>query len=175
MLGVSVFGGRGSAGIGVALHLPTVNTAVSQVTNVDSKCEPLKNSSASNGIIEDLFGSLTNLVPEVVFDLGLFVEAEGAFPDIGGTYTVLNKTLSLPTACLSFDKNEKSFVAATAAAASASIASVSASAAAAAASTTQTGDAAMASNPFAGYLKNWGDVRTTALILTSMFGCFMIL
>ena len=118
LLGISVFDGRGSAGAGIFFDLPTVKATVSQVAHVDAKCDPIANSSARGNIVEDVLGSLTNIVPEVDFDIGLVAQAElkgfGLTLDDVAKWTAVKTAFPLPTACISFDAGAKTFGAATA-------------------------------------------------------------
>lgn len=113
LLGISVFDDHGSAGAGVFFDLPTVKATVSQVAHVDSKCDPVANASTGGDISDDIFGSLTNIVPEVDFDVGLVAQAEvHAFAytlNNVAKWTAVQTAFTLPTACISFDARAKTF------------------------------------------------------------------
>ncbi|MCJ1465236.1 hypothetical protein MMC07_003852 [Pseudocyphellaria aurata] len=116
LLGISVFEDLGSAGAGVFFDLPTVKATVSQVAHVDAKCDPIANASTTGNISDDIFGSLTNIVPEVDFDVGLVAQAElKAFAltlDDLSKWTAVQTAFTLPTACISFDAGAKTYGAA---------------------------------------------------------------
>ena len=85
---------------------------------MSSKCENVTSNAAANGIIDDIFDTLTHVDASVNVGLGLTAEAE---VDIGGIsfedaapYSLLETSYALPTACMSFDAGAKSYVAATA-------------------------------------------------------------
>lgn len=116
LLGISVFDGLGSAGAGIFFDLPTVKATVSQVAHVDAKCDPIANASTAGDINDDIFGSLTNIVPEVDFDVGLVAQAElrgGLITlDDVAKLTAAQTAFMLPTACISFDASAKTYGAA---------------------------------------------------------------
>lgn len=117
LLGISVFDGLASVGAGVLFDLPTVKATVSQVAHVDAKCDPIANASAAGDINDDIFGSLTNIVPEVDFDLELVAQAEFKpfiDDDYEAKWTAVKTAFTLPTACISFDAGAKTFGSATA-------------------------------------------------------------
>ncbi|KAL9580578.1 MAG: hypothetical protein Q9212_004408, partial [Teloschistes hypoglaucus] len=115
LLGISLLGSTADAGAGVFFNLPTISTTISQVAHVNQKCEPVPMSSGSNndsastlvnGVLEDIFGSLTHVEDSVELGFGVFAEAnvkafKGAAVD--GVVTIFNTSLPGPTACLSFD------------------------------------------------------------------------
>lgn len=111
-----MFDNLGSAGAGVFFDLPTVKATVSQVAHVDAKCDPIANASTTGTISDDVFGSLTNIVPEVDFDLGLVAQAElrafGLRKDDVAKWTAVQTAFTLPTACISFDAGAKTYGAA---------------------------------------------------------------
>lgn len=114
LLGISVFDGLGSAGAGIFFDLPTVKATVSQVAHVNAKCDPIANASAAGDISDDIFGTLTNIVPEVKFDVGLVAQAElrGGLVDLDDKWTAAQTAFMLPTACISFDASAKTYGAA---------------------------------------------------------------
>ncbi|KAL8705514.1 MAG: hypothetical protein Q9201_001389 [Fulgogasparrea decipioides] len=118
LLGISVL--TGILGAGVFFNLPTVSATISQVAHVNSKCEPLPIPSSSattndnsstivDGVVEDVFGSLTHVEPEVELDFGVLAEAKlgAGGKGVEGVVTVFNTSFALPTTCLSFDEEEK--------------------------------------------------------------------
>ncbi|KAL8729501.1 MAG: hypothetical protein Q9181_004982, partial [Wetmoreana brouardii] len=118
LLGVSVL--TGILGAGVFFNLPTVSATISQVAHVNSKCEPLPMPSSStttndnsstiiDGVVEDVFGSLTHVEPEVELDFGVLAEAKlgAGGKGVDGVVTVFNTSFALPTTYLSFDEKEK--------------------------------------------------------------------
>lgn len=169
MLGISLFDGKGEAGAGAFLDLPTIKATVSQVAHANSKCELVSNSTKTNDVIESLFDSLTKIVPEVDLDLGLVAQAgvhAGDFAVNGvKKYTALSTHYSLPTACLSFDGQAKTFGPAVAALASATGKQ----------GTDKGGKNAAEGlvNPFTGLLGGHWRLQAVILTLAFMFGCFM--
>jgi hypothetical protein len=113
LLGATVFDDLGSIGAGVFFDLPSISASLSYVTGVNSTCDPVGPSSP------DLIpGGLTNIVPSVVFDVGLIAEAAISDFDltIGAvtTYELASYAPTLPTACLAFDTRASTFAPATA-------------------------------------------------------------
>ncbi|KAL8667459.1 MAG: hypothetical protein Q9202_000675, partial [Teloschistes flavicans] len=119
LLGISILDMAASVGAGVFFNLPTVSTTISQVAHVNERCEAIPSSSGSNndsasalvnGVLEDVFGSLTHIEDSIEFDFGVLAEAEikaikGAAAD--GVVTVFNTSFPGPTACLSFNGEKK--------------------------------------------------------------------
>lgn len=167
LLGISVFNGHGEAGAGVFLDLPTVKATVSEVAHADSDCNPAGNSSSEgNHVVEDLFDRLTNIVPEIDLDIGLVAQAEvhaGAFRvrEID-KFTVASKHFTLPTACLSYDAQAKTFGAPTATSSGNKDGDIKKSTA---------GEGL--TNPFAEAVKIYGKLQITIGMLAIMFACFM--
>lgn len=166
LLGISVFE-LGSAGAGVFFDLPSIKATVSQVAHVDSKCNPVTNFSATGNILDDIFGSLTNIVPEVDFDVGLVVQANLDLVPFKAAeeWTALSTTITLPTACLSFDAAAKTY----GAAAASKTSSISPSA---------TGTNAATGgivNPLTRVLHRLGRLERAAEGLALVFGCFLAL
>ncbi|MCJ1425160.1 hypothetical protein MMC29_003048 [Sticta canariensis] len=168
LLGISVFEGIGSAGAGVFFDLPTVKATVSQVAHVDAKCDPIVNTSTAGDISDDIFGSLTNIVPEVDFDLGLVAQAElraGPFSiEKVDQWTAVKTAFTLPTACISFDTGAKTFVAPTA----------SASAAGGGGSRKNAATAGIV-NPLMGIVRRCGRFEAVMLVLALVLGFFLAL
>ncbi|KAL8641303.1 MAG: hypothetical protein Q9228_001870 [Teloschistes exilis] len=119
LLGISLLGPVADAGAGVFFTLPTISTTISQVAHVNQKCEPVPMSSGSNndsastlvdGVLEEIFGSLTHVQESVELGFGVFADFDvkafkGATVD--GVVTVFNTSDPGPTACLSFDGKKK--------------------------------------------------------------------
>ncbi|KAI4194677.1 MAG: hypothetical protein LQ350_007640 [Teloschistes chrysophthalmus] len=119
LLGISLLGPTADAGAGVFLNLPTISTTISQVAHVNQKCEPVPISSGSNndsasalvnGVLEDIFGSLTHVEDSIELGFGVFADFnvkafKGAAVD--DVVTVFNTSFPGPTACLSFDGKKK--------------------------------------------------------------------
>ncbi|KAI4093395.1 MAG: hypothetical protein LQ344_002983 [Seirophora lacunosa] len=106
LLGVSVLTDV-TLGAGVFFDLPTVSATVSQVTDVNARCEPLPPTNATSlvdGFREDVYGSLTHLEPAVEFGIGVLAQGEVGVFDGEALLTLFNTSLPLPTACLSFDR-----------------------------------------------------------------------
>lgn len=100
-----------------------LTSTLSTVSHVDSKCENATNSALANGIINDIFDTLTHVDASVIVGLGLTAQAE---VDVGDysfkdnkPYNLLERSFALPTACMSFDAGAKSYGPASATAASA--------------------------------------------------------
>ena len=113
LLGVSFVGGKGSAGAGVFLNTPVITTTFSTVSHVDDKCENVTNSATANKIMNGIFDTLTHIDSSVEVALGVVAEAE---VDIGGysfkendPITIVSKSFPLPTECISFDSNAKTY------------------------------------------------------------------
>ncbi|KAL8715972.1 MAG: hypothetical protein Q9220_000639 [cf. Caloplaca sp. 1 TL-2023] len=108
LLGVEVL--TGTLGAGVFFNLPTISATVSQVAHVDSQCDPIPiadNSTTIDGILQDVFGSLTHIEPDVEFDFGVLAQGQVGQFGAEDIYTVFNTSLALPTACLEFDPKAK--------------------------------------------------------------------
>ena len=124
LLGISFFEGKGTAGAGVFLDSPILTSTLSTVSHVTSSCENVTNNAVANGIINNIFDTLTHVEASVDVGLGLTAEAEVKVANIAygdsEPYSLLQTSYALPTACMSFDAGAKSYVAATAAAARAS-------------------------------------------------------
>ncbi|KAL8688775.1 MAG: hypothetical protein Q9218_005399, partial [Villophora microphyllina] len=90
LLGISLLASTALLGAGVFFNLPTISTTISQVAHVDRKCETLpfspssptnsnNNDTASvlvNGVLEDVFGSLTHVEESIAFEFGVLAEAK---------------------------------------------------------------------------------------------------
>ncbi|KAI9850418.1 MAG: hypothetical protein M1838_005695 [Thelocarpon superellum] len=124
LITISLFDNAATVGAGFYVDLPRVSVEVAQVFDVDAQCE---RTSTSASAFSDLqyaaaslkFGSLTHLVPHVELDLGvnMYAHLEEPFSsadDKNGSLTtdlvLLQTTYALPTACLSFDAEHKTFL-----------------------------------------------------------------
>ena len=112
-MGINVFGGHGMAGAGAYMHFPEVSATVSQVANVNSKCEPT-NDTSDDGALDDLFGSLTHLEAAVNLSVGVVAEAHVEAMnylkgDAIASHELFGTGFPLPTACYSFDAAAKTF------------------------------------------------------------------
>ncbi|KAL2359016.1 hypothetical protein RJZ56_008153 [Blastomyces dermatitidis] len=127
LLGVNSLIGGTTGGVGAFFTIPSINVKVEQLKNVDGKCNPLPTSSALPGddddddddeknripTLEDLIGNFTNIVPTVELNVGVLAELEigiGAFQKkLEADHTIISKEFALPTACLAFNQEKKSF------------------------------------------------------------------
>lgn len=115
LLGISTPVGTATGGVGAFLDLPLVWVNVSQVSDVDEKCNAPSNP-AEDGIdtaISKVLGNLTNIVPSVDLNVGAVAEFDvqvGDFHSKGATsVTIASTAFTLPTACLSFDHAHKTY------------------------------------------------------------------
>lgn len=165
-----MFDGHGEAGAGVFLDLPQIKATIAQVNNVDSECNPVANaSSQGNNIIDDIFGSLTNIVPEVDFDVGLVAQADlqgggFTFGPKPARYTAFSIHSTLPTACLSFNAQSKTFGSPTATSSGNDGKGKDGTKGAATVGVV---------NPFAGIVNRYGRLQVTIGVLAFMLGCFL--
>ena len=159
LVGVALFGGVGTAGAGVFFNLPKVSATVSQVAHVNSKCEPAANSTGGD-LVDDFFDSLTHIEPNVELDFGVVAEAQLQGDDIGGEaeYTVFNTSFPLPTACYSFNVDQKTFGPAEAKATVTGSGGKGSAKSEGAATTT-------VRNPFSASKNGWGKVQTATFLL----------
>ena len=178
LLGFSVFNGDGTAGLGAFLNLPTVSATLAQVSHINAQCEPAPPSTPSDitNATADFFASLTHLTPTVEMGVGVLAQADiragtfkfGPDPEV---HTVYQTEFPLPTACMSFDPQAKSFSPATAV-----VASATASAGAKALPGGAKGGAVSGnSNPLGSAVSRWGRIETTAGILGAVFALFLSL
>lgn len=175
--GLSVFEGAGTAGYGVFLNFPTVSATLSQVANVNSKCEPvpIASSSGTTNATADFFASLTHLTPAVNMSVGVIAEAEvhaGLFALVEQKpFTAFQTGFPLPTACLNYDAQAKTYGPASAVVASAT-ASAGGKGLPGGAKGAATGGK---SNPLESVVGTWGRVQTTAGVLAAVSACFLTL
>ncbi|OAX81491.1 hypothetical protein ACJ72_04163 [Emergomyces africanus] len=122
LLGVSSLVGATTGGVGAFFNIPSITVTVDQIDNVDGKCNPLPASPSLPGdddneyrvpTLEDLVGNFTNIVPTVELNVGVVAELEigvGALQKkLQAEHTIASKVFTLPTACLAFNKEKKSF------------------------------------------------------------------
>ncbi|KAL8909501.1 MAG: hypothetical protein Q9207_000181 [Kuettlingeria erythrocarpa] len=113
LLGVSVLGGE--FGAGVYLDLPTVSATVSQVAHVNDVCEPIPDtltpdnatSATINGVLEDVFGSLTHIESNVGLAVGVLAQANLGAVGADAEYVIFNTSFPGPTACFSYDGDKR--------------------------------------------------------------------
>ena len=123
LLGVRSPVGNATGGIGAFFNLPKATVNITQLDNVDENCEPKSDSDDKNGedsglesALENLIGNFTHVEPNVELNLGAFAEVD---VDVGGLetgiatrITAVETEFHLPTACLAFDEENKSYGAA---------------------------------------------------------------
>ncbi|OJD25405.1 hypothetical protein ACJ73_03230 [Blastomyces percursus] len=124
LLGVNSLIGSTTGGVGAFFTIPSITVKVEQLKNVDGNCNPLPTSSALPGgddddeksripTLEDLIGNFTNIVPTVELNVGVLAELEigiGALQKkLEADHTIISKEFALPTACLAFNQEKKSF------------------------------------------------------------------
>ena len=114
LLSLSFFEGAAEAGVGVFLNLPSVTATLGTVSEVNSHCENVTNSTTANKALDDVFGLLTHVTEDVVLGIGLTEQLKGVFPDgyqagYSPSQTLTATTFSLPTGCLSFDSHAKTY------------------------------------------------------------------
>ena len=80
---------------------------------MDSKCENITSSATANGLINDIFDTLTHIDASVDVGLGLTAQAEVDIGDYSfadsAPYSLLETSYALPTACMSFDADARSY------------------------------------------------------------------
>lgn len=109
LLGINTAVGSVQGGIGAFLELPNVSVNVTQLSNVNEKCETVSNGDGKlTSVLDNVLGNFTNIVPTVDINLGALarfeVDVPGAFTEAAAVQTVLASTsYPLPTACLQFD------------------------------------------------------------------------
>jgi len=109
LLGINTAVGSVQGGIGAFLELPNVSVNVTQLSNVNEKCETVSNGDGKlTSVLDNVLGNFTNIVPTVDINLGaqarFEVDVPGAFTEAAAVQTVLASTsYPLPTACLQFD------------------------------------------------------------------------
>ncbi|GFF75445.1 hypothetical protein IFM53868_01581 [Aspergillus udagawae] len=109
LLGINTAVGSVQGGVGAFLELPKVSLNVTQLGNVNEKCEAVSNGDGKlTSVLDHVFGNFTNLVPTVDINLGALanfeVDVPRVFTEAAAVQTVLASTsYPLPTACLHFD------------------------------------------------------------------------
>lgn len=173
-MGISIDGevASGFAGAGVSFNLPKLSATITQVADVDSKCEPLNTTSkTANAILDDIFGSLTHIAPEIDFDVALLAELNvgvmGAKNfDERAAFTAWSTAYPLPTACLSFDREATTF--------GAPIKAAATTTPGAGKPGPKTGAAAVAiENPLS--LMGWGRMEVVVGLMLGLLACFSAL
>ena len=113
LMGMDFFGGIGRLGAGIFLNAPTISTTLSTVSHVDNKCENITSSAVANKILNGTFDTLTHVNASVDFAIGVIAEADLSVGEIkvheAAPYTFTSESFPLPTACLSFDGNAKTY------------------------------------------------------------------
>ncbi|KAF7506252.1 hypothetical protein GJ744_012060 [Endocarpon pusillum] len=114
LLGISVGSGfiiSGSAGVGAVFGLPKLIAQISQVMDVNERCEAVNTTTTDDH--HDAFDSFTLIEPSLVLDVALVSEGDikvaGEQWAINGQWPLYNKTFALPTACLSYDADASSY------------------------------------------------------------------
>ncbi|KAL9608316.1 MAG: hypothetical protein Q9167_006837 [Letrouitia subvulpina] len=165
LLGISLFEDVANAGAGVFFTLPRVSATVSQVTQVNSKCEPANNSTGKD-LLDDFFDGLTHIEPKVELGFGLIAEASLDVDIIRAgaetIYTVANTSFPLPTACYSFDTNEKTFGPVTA----------NPTATGSGAGPSKGAASAQMLNPLTGLVDGWKRIEVAVTVLFGVLICF---
>ncbi|EAW23837.1 putative GPI anchored protein [Aspergillus fischeri NRRL 181] len=109
LLGINTAVGSVQGGVGAFLELPKVSVNVTQLSNVNEKCESVSNGDGKlTSMLDNVFGDFTNIVPSVDINLGALanfeVDVPRVFTETAAVQTVLASTsYPLPTACLQFD------------------------------------------------------------------------
>ena len=171
-MGINVFNGAGMAGAGAYLHFPEISATVSQVANVNSKCEPT-NDTSGEGAVDDFFRSLTHLTSKVDLSVGVVAQAQveaGNFLDAEAivSHELWNTTFPLPTACYSFDAAAKSYGSPTeTATATGTAGGDGLNGGAESAATTGK------SNPLGNVITRWGRLETTFAVLACVSTVFL--
>ncbi|RLL95628.1 hypothetical protein CFD26_102941 [Aspergillus turcosus] len=115
LLGINTAVGSVQGGIGAFFELPNVSVNVTQLSNVNEKCETVSNGDGKlRSVLDNVFGNFTNIVPTVDINLGALarfeVDVPGVFTEAAAVQTVLASTsYPLPTACLQFDSERGSY------------------------------------------------------------------
>lgn len=111
LLGISTAKGLVSGGIGAYMELPKLALNITQLSDVDEKCEPSPEDAESS--LDKLFGNLTNFIPSVDINMGVLADFGveiGKEVQSTAIQTAITTTgYSLPTQCLQFDADEKTF------------------------------------------------------------------
>ncbi|EFR04097.1 hypothetical protein MGYG_07104 [Nannizzia gypsea CBS 118893] len=109
-----------SGGAGVTFNMPQASVKISQLDNVDEACEMIPHVPGQGGdmskngsLIDSLIGNFTHVEPSLEFNVVPFIELQLDLPR--GEFlqqleaTVTSTELSLPTACLAFDKEMNTY------------------------------------------------------------------
>ncbi|MCJ1473347.1 hypothetical protein MMC13_001998 [Lambiella insularis] len=150
LIGFSFLNGVGNAGAGIFLELPQLALEIAPAVGTNEKCEPITNITLASHI-QQLFGNLTHIVPEVELAGGFIAQATLGPSAFAGdkhqtAYTPLATTFAAPTACLAFDGKANSYVPVSALA-------------------TGTGNSVGAATPTAGAARQKGQIGAVAWVL----------
>ncbi len=104
--------------MGAIFGLPKLEAKISQVVDVNDRCEAV-NATAFNvtavnttTVADGALNSLTLIEPSVVLDVELIAEvdiAAGRRIDFNAQWPLVNKTFALPTACLRYDVDARTY------------------------------------------------------------------
>lgn len=102
--------GKAAAGAGFFLDTPILTTTLSTVSHVDSGCNNITSSTAKNAI----YDTLTHISTSAEIALGVIAQAEVNFPGAGdlqdeAKHTVLSTAFHLPTGCVGYDVDAKTY------------------------------------------------------------------
>ncbi|EAW11621.1 putative GPI anchored protein [Aspergillus clavatus NRRL 1] len=115
LLGINTAVGSVQGGIGAFLELPNLSLNVTQLSHVNEHCEAASSGDGKlSSTLDNVFGNLTHIVPNVDINLGALanfeVEVPRLFTEAAAVQTVLASTsYPLPTACLEFDSGSGKF------------------------------------------------------------------
>jgi hypothetical protein len=94
-----------TGGIGGFLDLPQLSVNITQLNNVDQKCEK---ATSSPGIM----GNFINIVPTVDLEVGVLAELEAEAYQVSTQAVLASTQYALPTACVDFDAKAGTYSAA---------------------------------------------------------------
>jgi hypothetical protein len=118
----SPIGGIGG-GVGAVFDIPELTVNVTQLDGVDRNCKPLRASDDDDegrddeddldSFIDDIVGDYTHIVPTVHISAGVFgevgIDIANFQRKIEKEVTLVKATVTLPTTCLVFDEESKSY------------------------------------------------------------------
>lgn len=126
LLGVRSPIGSASGGIGAFFNLPQATVNITQLDNVDENCKPIPETSGDKkkhardspeSALDDIVGNFTRVVPRVELNMGPVAELEVGTGDfetqLATQVTVAETEFPLQTACLAYDKENKTYAAPT--------------------------------------------------------------
>ncbi|KAN0083689.1 hypothetical protein V8E54_002777 [Elaphomyces granulatus] len=105
LLGIVGAVGPVTGGIGGFLDLPQLSVNITQLNNVDQKCEK---ATSSPGIM----GNFINIVPTVDLEVGVLAELEAEAYQVSTQAVLASTQYALPTACVDFDAKAGTYSAA---------------------------------------------------------------